>query len=404
MLHRLLHIATHVNYARGIDLTLHSENSASMVLCDIAYKKSGIDVRKTEKGDFTDETLKRWKDVSKPLILVIDGAGVLHKKVKMHDTHENPAETAFPGSKPDDFYIQTMPASEHETWVSVIRRELVDDILNRLLQAGYPVKKVFLGPFPVVLSSSIFPTEEGYYTESGRHLTIRNNRIYEMKRIESMPESDTSFQHYALPRYALTAFSAALASFISLPGFKGIEALSVAESGKEFLFRTLLVRAGVILLLVFMLCSFGNLFLFSHFNKKYTALHTELAVHSTVLLQIDSLSDELNEKKDFIEKCGLSGRGRLSFFADRIASILPEQVTLTSIFVYPPEKLSDEKDIPIFQHTRIHIKGLCQQGLVFNTWVKQLKLFEWVNNLSIINYNQPTDGPAEFDLSLTIKL
>ncbi|CAG0964338.1 hypothetical protein FLAV_00877 [Flavobacteriales bacterium] len=390
--------------ASGMEIILHAKEQVSFNYCTIRYKKEKVDITGYSKNIFSSDVLSVLKEKKNPLIVSIDGHGILHKKLRI--SLDSPVgyltETAFPGSNPDEFYVQITPASEHECWVSLIRKELADKIIQSLLDAGWLLHTFYLGPFSLSAAMPFIANNEPIITNTAKQVSIRNNLVFEIQRTDALPSENPIIPNEPLPASFLVSFASALSYFTGLHGVQTISSPLVVNAAKELHYRNIFHKTGVVALAACMLLTFSNMFLFTKLNSQNNELTLLVSNHSKKLLQIESLEQQLNLKKALVEKSGLKGRGKAAFYTDRIAASLPEQITLTGIAVNPIVKKSKEDEIPEFSYRTLLIKGQVSQSLFFNDWLHLLKKMNWINDVSILDYKQQTGLPAEFEILLQI--
>jgi Tfp pilus assembly protein PilN len=123
-----------------------------------------------------------------------------------------------------------------------------------------------------------------------------------------------------------------------------------------------------------------------------------------LLQNLDKLKKDLNEKSTFMNKMGLLQAGRTSFFADRIAAMIPASIQLKEMNINPLVKNpNDDKDIA-FNVNSIVVKGDCKKNTELNEWIKQLKRFDWVNDVTLTNFTQDKEkNMGIFNMELKVK-
>src|SRR5689334_21624360 len=98
-------------------------------------------------------------------------------------------QAILPNAKAEDFYIQVSPSTKG-CFYSIVRKQIVDNILSQLKALGFSVIKVDLGPFAVV---NLLPLFSDIYILSfaGHSFTIKSNQVEEYsysKKIENDEE------------------------------------------------------------------------------------------------------------------------------------------------------------------------------------------------------------------------
>jgi hypothetical protein len=114
---------------------------------------------------------------------------------------------------------------------------------------------------------------------------------------------------------------------------------------------------------------------------------------------------QFEEKKDVLDKNGLLQASRISYYSDKIAASLLNNIRLTKLESFPMKKISVEGlEDYIFQNEKIIVSGTCEESIDFNSWERILKKMSWVKSVSIINYMQEKSGElAKFTIEIELK-
>jgi Tfp pilus assembly protein PilN len=109
--------------------------------------------------------------------------------------------------------------------------------------------------------------------------------------------------------------------------------------------------------------------------------------YKIMLARVDSLRNEVNEKKSFLTEAGWIESSKISFMADKIASTIPETIKLTEMSLYPKnDNLSVTQKKMVFDNHTVLVAGRCSKPTELNPWIKALKSFKWISNASVMNY------------------
>ncbi|MBK8787014.1 MAG: hypothetical protein IPN43_11100 [Chitinophagaceae bacterium] len=163
---------------------------------------------------------------------------------------------------------------------------------------------------------------------------------------------------------------------------------SIIENQKKISQAALLKFYALSLLGFFLFLLLLNFFIYTHYFSKNNEL---LSKNQFSLLQksrFDSLSKSLNSKKDFLANTGWMDDSRMiSFYADRIASTVPDSVTLTNLNIYPAfSKLSNNTKQWNFQQDTILISGSCNDPSLLDAWLKEMGKIKNVQQSKINSY------------------
>ena len=108
------------------------------------------------------ETIKKVLSAKIPVSLVINGKGIIHKKVSVSDKEDFPSllHKVFPNANPSEFYVQNTPAdNSSNAFVSIIRKNIADDIIAQFSNSGFYIVSCLMGPFPITSRSEEHTSE-----------------------------------------------------------------------------------------------------------------------------------------------------------------------------------------------------------------------------------------------------
>ncbi|MFL5763632.1 MAG: hypothetical protein ACJ77K_06790 [Bacteroidia bacterium] len=167
------------------------------------------------------------------------------------------------------------------------------------------------------------------------------------------------------------------------------------------------LRTKVIALLA---CTFTilllNYFVYDHYHSILGELNAKMNVGQTSLEQYEKVKAEWSEKKTFLDQNGFSVAAQTSFYADRLAAALPEEVSWTRLVIHPVKKRTDgdeEKSLQ-FENRNIIVDGNCKKSIALNDWIKTVRKMSWVADVSMLNYAQEDAHDAgNFSISIALK-
>lgn len=147
MVEKLIKKIISTSKVAAISMKISSDSAANVSLCILEKKKGIVTIIKaTEDVSLEQLPAHIGKDV--PVIVVVDGRGVLHKK--MDANAETPPDKLLtkimPQAKPEDFYLQQFKSGDI-MYASLIRQQLLQDLIARLSSLKLDVVRIYQGPF-----------------------------------------------------------------------------------------------------------------------------------------------------------------------------------------------------------------------------------------------------------------
>lgn len=399
MLNAIQHIGfIRGSYVVGVQVSFRS-NSQNCIYHLIAVKKSRgkVSIVKQIIDIISIDELVKHIPKNTPVVICIDGKNLIHKFIQ-EDVGDKGLDFVLPNANKDDFYVQTSTLNDG-AFISITRREVVSDILERFSKVNVIPALIYLGPFVNSFTPFLFSDGVKFKTEFWDIIASSEQVVYNQTgKSESIFifMNGESIRDYCLPVYALS---------ISYLADIEIPEIEVSRSLKEeFQFKRAVWLGGwSILALVFAILLVNFLF-FSHYNDKYQSLNNIVQQNQSLLNRNDELKVQYTQKRRFIERSGLLESSKFSFYSDRITRIIPDSVQLTVIRIAPiNDKIRSDKPI-VFDDKTIIVSGKCSNSRFFNEWKDQLKEETWIETILINQFGQDEHGkPIFFELQLMIK-
>jgi hypothetical protein len=378
----------------GVELTLLPDGG--ILLSGVVLKLEKNKIRKEKEFHFLSsyEELVRKTGVKAPLAITVSGKGILQKKLLLKDLTDRPVEMMLPNANPNEFYYTITPL-EAVASVSVIRKEVLDKILADLLSHGFRILSLTIGlaglpyltPF---LSAGTTPSV------STPQFVIRFDDRQQVSDIENL--SFPGVQGYDKIEYnigdqyvnspALLAFGAATGLLASDPdGVPVIPMEALLRERENYTwFRYYRASAWALLTGLFTLL-LVNFFIYNHYFSLNKDRQGVRLVSQEQEEKVKKLSATLRSKEDFLQQAGWEENSRLSYFADRIAGLVPSGTLLTGMQIHPlTVSLLGENAGTHFRKDTIQVAGTCDDPTELNQFTNNLKNIPDFKEVSIRNY------------------
>lgn len=393
----------------GLECVLSSEGIQEINYVVLKKEKNRLFTESSKSSLATIEELKATLSSTHPVLLVLNGKGIIHKKFPYSEgENENSLlNKIFPGANSNDFYMQKVISDDGSNIISVIRKSSADTVLNELRKQGYDVINCSLGPF---CFQSMLPLLDNNSTSrevavSGYKLSLATNGIANFEPTSSSNTDLKLIGGEEVKKEFVVSFASAVQYFISFGREVSTTIPDVKEGKEEFRQKKIFKMAGLSALIFFVAALLINFILFLHFSKKHNEYDEKVALNQDMLQQYETLKLEVGQKQAFLEKTGLLEASRTSYYADKIAVDIPESIQLAQMNIFPLEKKSntDEQDMS-FIPKDILISGLCKRSTELNEWMGILKKKEWIKDVSIVNYAQDkSENTGRFSIEIMMK-
>jgi Tfp pilus assembly protein PilN len=144
---------------------------------------------------------------------------------------------------------------------------------------------------------------------------------------------------------------------------------------------------GAVVLGVFFILLLINFILFSHLTASNAHLAEQVSQTTQSNIDIQSIGEQIKQKESLLREMGWEGNISKSVLIDQLASLLPEEVSLTEIDVDPVDQANSRiQKTMVFFNRRISVTGTSEKIIPVNEWIARLKTRSWVKNIQIDNY------------------
>lgn len=400
----MLERVRHIQWMRGarvvgLQISMHKPGEWEYHLVQIQRKRKLVFVWSAQMAISSLDGIKMEVGNQVPVVIALDGKGVFHKEFD-ESPGENPMNKVLPNARAADFYVQTAQIGS-AYWVSVIRKDTVRQVLALCKEHKLPVAGITLGPFSLVaIMDTLLQGKASFNTEFWNLDMSRERMLSPQTEIGSTEyvEMDTD----KVPGVCMPVYALGIGYLFSLD----TPELPVSGALQEaFLFKRAIRLWGWILLILVFGVLLVNFFVFSHYNSKYNEASQALQQQSSALRQAEELQNKYQSKRQFIERSGLLNGSFMSFYADRIARLVPDSLQLTYLHVYPlQQKLRKSKPVKYLDNA-IEVGGKCAHSRYFNQWKEKLKKRTWVDDIYIHSFGQEQEGePIMFEVLIKLKI
>lgn len=402
----LLSYLSNIPILAGVELRLGEEN---MAIRYAVLKRKGNTIY-LEKGEYHLHSLTQLKaalPASLPIALTISGKGIMHRSLETVDQWKEMdyANKILPNSTLGDFYIQTS-LSGSTTFLSLIRKGEINEILTGFKDLGMEILSVTLGPFALqpVWSYLTLPPGDAI-TIDGHSFTLNANIInrYQMGQPLTDRSGKITFAGEEMNECIVTAYATGLCLMADID-FPAIDLTALNISRGEYNQRAIFKKSSIALLAFFLILLLVNTFVFSHFSSK-------IDDHGSNDLQVlkteeSDLRRDLNKNRELLSSITRSSDtqyGSLSRIADLLGLSQPLSVILDDMSIFPADKTGSRKERkPVFDFTLVRLSGTCSDGPELNAWIADIRKLDFCKKVEIAKYNVLEKGSANFTLNLFV--
>ncbi len=383
----------------GIDLVLDNDKlQFSYVL--IKKIRNTLHIEDSSEN-LTDFNHFKEKNLHKlPILVSINGRSIIHKKhfADMLEASEiKILSQVIPGFDASKLYFQILTSgTDKELFISVIRKELLDNVIETLKESGLYIIEILLGPYSVISLGDLI--KDPQIVSTNYKLTLGNTL-----KIEQEPSDNVSFHKIGEDNISgnlISAFGMSARHFTHEPIVTGNIDELIKNRRDEFTYFFLFKRFALIALTFIFSLLLINFMVFSNYSSKISEAGPVLRQNKKSVERISVLSSEINKKETYLSGNNLLYNTRISYYADCIASLVPKEMTLSELLIFPPKNDIKDKTEVLYEQNKIIIKGKTSPSQL-DVFVSGLSKENWVEDSDITDYKSITGTE---NISFTIEL
>lgn len=326
-----------------------------------------------------------------PLIIVLNGKGVIVKKIQLIDYNQDLndiIESNLPALNKEEFILQCYKQSDNSAFITFCRKEMINEFLDKLKKQKYDIADVFIG-LPVIIGLSPLWNDLNCIPTSSHQVELSNGLL---DRIVASTETKTvTLNDLTIEKDSILGFSAGISYSLQNQIKRDLNPLfeRIYETHVE---RNKIKYLSLLLVAITFLISITNVLFYTNYFDENNKVEAELGVYQSKNDQINELLINYESKKNLIENAGLLNHSKLSEFADKIGASLPQDVVLRQLHFNPQKETESEDSLLVFNPGQIIVKGNCNKSLIVNEWLNVLKMQDFVKEIKLRKFLYNNDG------------
>lgn len=398
-----------MNTLLKISSTIKFKEIGIIVVCK---KKAAYDLsyyRMLKKGSsvdicFSQEGLNSFHEINvqaekTPMILCIQGTGLVQRI--MNGSYSEIKQN-IPNINTDEYLIDLDETNSGEKLVALCRKEQVESIINDDELQRFPFHSVSLGFIELSKYLKLFSEETNTFGFEGNTIHFKDGLVHEIRKNGMIDTKDYFFAGKNRKSTEILALASGLSYFTGRT-WNNFQMPAINEKIKEYtasrLSSFILYYLGGSMFFLLLV----NFLLFDHYNSKSNQLEIDSSGILTLKNEINQLQADLNAKRQFIQQNNVPENFAFAFYADRLASFVPEGIEFKELSVCPViNKVKDDKVIG-FQYNTLRVTGNTTNSIPFSLFLEKINKSSWVRKLDkqVYNYNNANDN-ADFELEILL--
>ena len=330
-----------------------------------------------------------------PVILSIDGKGVLNKRID----EKNEMDVSWKKNIDFNSIFYTSYTNKNYTFMSFCRKDVVEEWLAVFRASKVEVIDTYIGSFLAILLAENLNTN--IITSGNLAFELENNDLLNFSKTEALTETSFTISENTISNFALPLYGVGLHYFIQNDT---VDKTEWKENGiDEVVYRKVFSTAGLIMLIGFFATLLISYFSIQHYASKNAELSIQNVYSIKAYQQIVTLEKQKNDKEEIINDSGFLSDKFLSFYSYEIIKSIPNSISLAELNVAPLQKVVKHNEKVEITPRTILVKGLTVSEDDFNDWLRNIKSFDWISKFEIESLKKDKKNNTQFSLKIIIK-
>ncbi|RTY91795.1 hypothetical protein [Flavobacterium sp. GT3R68] len=374
---------------------IKKDNDESYNVLTIQKKGDKIDIVAMASFD-TFEELHKNTDAKLPVLLVIDGKGVLNKEINFNN------ESDVNWQKNIDFtsIYHTSLKGADSNFISFCRKNIVDDTIVKFQKNGFQVVDIYMGSF---LSALIYSAiKKDTILSNDLILEFENEKLARFtKQIDALKKEQYTIGKENISNYFLPLYGTLIHFFIQQKEVSKTKNENL--NSEEIVYKKAFAAFGITMLIGFLLALLSSYLLIQYYGSKHAELTVQNVYSNQSYQLILDLEKQKENKQRILNESGFSSSKFLSFYGYEIIKAIPRDISLTELNITPVGKETKAGKKMSFEAKTIIVKGETFRESSFNTWMEGLKKMNWLKQFEIISLKKDKKNKSQFEVKITIK-
>lgn len=362
----------------------------------LTFKKTKDKLDSIDSRSFnTIENLLEVIDTKLPVVLAIDGKGVLNKKVDQ----TNEVDLAWQKNIDFSTIYYTNYIFNNFTFMSFCRKNVVEEWLEKFENKKIQILSIYIGSF---LSTLLVETINEERIVSGNlNLVLEQNKLVDFNKLETIPDKKYKVSENLVTNYTLPLYGIALHYFVKN------ESVTLSErktdSIDEIIYKKAFSFFGILMLVLFLVSLLLSYMGIQYYASKNAELNIQNVYSNKAYQQIISLEEQKKDKEKIIHDSGFLSDKFLSFYAYEIISSTPNTLSLDELNIAPLQKLVKHNEKVEITPGTLIVKGVTIDEEEFNSWLRDLKKMNWIAKFELESLKKDKKNNTQFSLKIRIK-
>ena len=332
------------------------------------------------------------------LSIIINNDKVLTRVISSHIKEDEALLSTFPTLKLSDFYYEIVQ-NKDISYISVCRKSDVEVILDEYKKNKLPVISFSLG------NSSIFELEN-YIKDiniqsSNAIISFNSNNINNIIIKTQIEKENYLINDLKLTNEQILSFSSILSILEDTTTHNNfgdlINIYKTKYKQRQVFQKGVYFALGLLFLLLLV-----NMLFFSFYQTKIEQWKQNNGLNLKTKQKLLSIEKDVTSQKKLINEIFQSTEIHTTYIFDDLTAILPESLSLKSIWYQPITKRIKPNKVIEIDKNLIMVEGSTTSDTEFTSWIKLLEQKQWVKSVVIVEYGKQKNT-TNFKTKIQIK-
>lgn len=392
-----------LNKVLGVELKIIEPQMFSCRWCLLSKQKNAITIEQQKVVEGNLVTILEALPKADPIALTLNGKGIIHKNSTpaAEVTFDQLFQQTFPSIAQQNFYVQYF-SEPNCAALSIIRKEMVDDLLSKMKNSGLKVFTLSLGGLvtaPIWSQLNSYDASEIKFdghvfslNEAKTLMAYKYDNSAQSKfplKIAEEPIAEENVIAYA------SAFQLMMHQQLNLIQ---ADVTYINSSFADFISINQLKKKAMIFLFALFAALMISFSLFSYYNDRNAQLLQTVGAQSINEDQMDRMKKSIAENEALLKQLNWNEGYNYGFLLNEIGASMPRQIQLLSINVNEFKTEIEKTE----RRPHIQISGTTDNLTAVNNWIFVLKEKPWIKTVKLLRYQEEEESSLyQFNLDLS---
>lgn len=363
----------------------------------LTVKKKGSKIDIVSQRIFkTFDELVQKTDAKLPVILVMNGKGVLNKEIDF----DNESDVNWQKNIDYATIYYTSLKNGKSNFISFCRRNTVDETILKFQKNNFQVVDIYIGSF---LSALLYnAVKKDTITSGDLILEFENEKLAGFsKPIEPAKKENYDIGKDNISSKALPLYGALLHFFLKPTEVSKTKNDTLLVD--EIIYKKAFNYFGAAMLIGFLVSLLTSYLLIQYYGSKNAELNLQNVYSNQSYQKILDLEKQKENKLNILKESGYLSSKFLSYYGYELMKSVPSDLSLNEVNIIPANKEVKANKKMLFEFKTIMVKGETFNESSFNNWMEGLKKMDWIAHFEIISLKKDKKNKSQFEIKITIK-